>query len=245
MTDLLAVRPVSSVAVLASYGLHLRLGARLAIDDVGFEVRSGEAYGLLGPHASGKTAIVRMVCGLLRPDAGAALVRGRAVDELSARELNEVVACVPQCVAALPSLSVMDNVRFWARLHGVAEGRRHERAIEVLGLVGLADHAGEPVAECSVGVQRRLGLAVALLHRPAALVLDGPTVGIDARSRRLLLGTLARLRDEGMAVLLAGRDTQAVARLCDRVGLLDRGRLVAEGRPVDVLGTGMAEPTRA
>lgn len=233
----------SDVAVLACHRLSKSLGDRLAVDDVGFEVRAGQVYGLLGPHASGKTAIVRMVCGLLRPDGGAVLVGGRPVGALSARETSGAVGCVPQCVAALPSLTVADNVRFWARLHGLPDGVRRERAAEVLALVGLDAHAGAPVAECPVGVQRRLGLAVALLHRPDALVLDVPTAGIDARNRQLLLGSLARLRDEGVAVLLASRDPAEVAHLCDRVGLLDAGRLVGEGRPADLLGW-VGEPVR-
>lgn len=244
MTDVVGERRAPADAVFTCQGLRKRLGDRLVVDDVGFEVRRGEVYGLLGPHASGKTAIIRMVCGLLRPDAGTVLVRGRPVGAMSAREAGEAVGCVPQSVAALPSLTVADNVRFWARLYGVPDGLRRERAAEVLALVGLDAHAGDPVAACSVGVQRRLGLAVALLHRPDALVLDVPTAGIDARSRQLLLGTLARLRDESVAVLLASRDAQEVARLCDRVGLLDGGRLVGEGRPKDLLGW-VAEPAGA
>jgi ABC-type multidrug transport system ATPase subunit len=237
-------RPAPAGAVLACHGLRKSLGARLVVDDVGFEVRRGEAYGLLGPHGSGKSAVLRMVCGLLRPDAGVARARGRRVDALSAREAAEAVGYVPQCVAALPSLTVVDNVRFWARLHGVPDGRRHERAAEALARAGLDAHAADAVADCPVGVQRRLGLAVALLHRPHAVVLDVPTAGIDARNRGLLLGTLARLRDEGVAVLLASRDPREVARLCDRVGLIDGGRLVEEGRPADLLRC-MAEPAPA
>jgi ABC-2 type transport system ATP-binding protein len=236
VTELVEERPARTGVVLACRGLTKYLGSHLAVDDVGFEVRAGEVYGLLGPHGSGKTAIVSMVCGLTQPDAGAVLVGGRPVHGLSAREVSEVVGCVPQCVAALPALTVSDNVRFWARLHGVPDARRRERAAEVLALVGIDAYAGETVAECPVGVQRRLGLAVALLHRPSAVVLDVPTVGIDAPNRHLLLGTLARLRDEGVAVLLASRNPRRVARLCDRVGVLEGGRLVAEGSPDEMLG---------
>lgn len=224
-----------SGAALACRGLRKVLGSRLVVDDVGFEVHGGEAYGLLGPHASGKSAVLRMLCGLLPPDGGTALVGGVPVGALAPRQAAGAVACVPQCVATLPSLTVEHNVRFWARLHGVPEGRRRERAAEALAQVGLEAHGGDTVAECSVGVQRRLGLAVALLHRPRALVLDAPTAGIDPRNRELLLTTLGELRDGGAAVLVAGRDAHEVAGLCDRVGLLVRGRLVVESRPAELL----------
>jgi ABC-type multidrug transport system ATPase subunit len=220
-------------AVLSCQGLRQRLDDNV-LDDVWFDVQAGEAYGLTGPDAQARAITVRVVCGLLGVDRGAVLLGGRPIDELDPQSLKESVGYVAQSVATWPSMTVVDNLRLWARLLGLPLALRRRRITEVMAKVGLDAHSCDLVENCSAGVLRDLSLAVALLHRPRLLVLDEPTAGIDEPSRQRLLATLRRLCDEGMAVLYTSGDTAEVHQLCDRVGVLVRGRLIAEGSPDSV-----------
>lgn len=215
-------------AVLSCRGLTKRFHTVAAVSGVGFDVHRGEAFGLVGPLGSGKTTTVRMVCGLLSPDEGTVAVQGRPLRALDGHEARNLIGYVPESATALPSLSVAENLGFWARLVGLAPERRSERIGELLDLVGL-DH-DRPVADCNGGEQRRLGLAVALLLRPRLVVVDEPTVGLDTRCRDRLLHTLGDVRDAGVAVLITARDgdgdADAVRSLCDRMRTIHRGRLV-------------------
>jgi ABC-2 type transport system ATP-binding protein len=217
---------------LACRDLTYRYGRRRAVDGLTFAVRPGEAYGLLGPNGAGKTTTIRLVCGISAPQSGTVAVAGRRLRPGAAgRAARAGLGYVPQDVALYPTLSVAENLHFWATVLGVPRRRRPERAREVLELVGLADRAGDRVDRCSGGMQRRVNLAVALLHEPRLVVLDEPTVGVDAQSRAALLRALSDLRDGGTALLYTSHYMDEVARLCDRVGIVDRGRLLAEGAP--------------
>jgi ABC-type multidrug transport system ATPase subunit len=220
--------------LLSVRGLRASFGGRVVVDDVGFDVRQGEAYGLVGPAGSGKSTTVRIVCGLLTSDSGSVLVRHRPIDTMGGRSLRESVSYVSQSVVMIPSATVIETVRFWARFYGLPRAMRRDRAAEVLAAVGLSGHANERVDRCTGGVLRELSLAVALLHRPRMLVIDQPTVGIDPDSRVRLLTTLRRLCDDGVALLYAGRDLDEVRLLCDRFGLLHKGSMVAEGATGDL-----------
>lgn len=216
--------------VLSCTGVRRSFDGHVVVDDIGFDVHAGEAYGLIGPAASGKTTTVRLVCGLLDADEGTVLLHGRPINGLDPQAFKESVSYVAQSVVALPSGTLAENLRFWARLLGLPGQLRGERITEALALVGLESHSGDGVDRCSGGVLRELSLAVALLHRPGLIVLDEPTRGLDPHSRERLLATLGRLRTTGTAVLYASRDADEVRRLCDRVGVMDRGRLVHDGR---------------
>ena len=225
-----AIRIPRDDAVLSCRGLWQRLDDNV-LDNVWFDIQAGEAYGLTGPDEAARAITVRVVCGLLDVDRGALLMRGRPIDELDPQSLKESVGYVAQSVATWPSMTVVDNLRLWARLLGLPLPLRRRRIAEVLAKVGLDVHSCDLVENCSAGVLRDLSLAVALLHRPRLLVLDEPTAGLDQQSRQRLLATLRRLCDEGTAVLYASGDTAEVHQLCDRVGVLVRGRLIAEGSP--------------
>lgn len=218
---------VPARTVLSCVGLRYGPGEHPLIDALSFTVFSGEAYGLIGGvHGAVKTTLVRLVCGLLPPDRGRVLVEGRPIHG----DLTRPVGYVPQNSAAFPSLTVAETVRLWARLAAVPPEERRERTQDALVAAGLESHRDVRVDRCSEGVLRELSLAVALLHRPRLLVLDEPTQGIDPQSRTRLLATLGRLRDKGTSLLYLGRDLDEVERLCDRVGVLRYGRLIAEGR---------------
>ncbi|HET6748159.1 MAG TPA: ABC transporter ATP-binding protein [Actinomycetes bacterium] len=214
--------------VLVARDLRRRYGQRLAVDGVGFRVDPGETYGLLGPNGAGKTTTISMVCGLLRRDGGEVTVAGASLDQDPAA-VKAAIGYVPQDIALYPDLSGGENLRFWGRMQGLAGRELADRVEDVLQVVGLADRARDKVADYSGGMQRRLNIAAGLLHRPRLLVLDEPTVGVDPQSRNAILENVEALRGEGTAVLYTTHYMEEAERLCDRVGIIDQGRLIAEG----------------
>jgi ABC-2 type transport system ATP-binding protein len=222
------------VAVLTATGLVRSFGDRRAVDDVGFDIASGETYGLLGPNGAGKTTTISMVCGLLAPDAGSVVVNGDTMrtDRCPAKSH---LGLVPQEVALYPDLSARENLAFFGRLQGLGQARLARRVDEVLELVGLADRADERVEDYSGGMQRRCNIGAALLHEPELLILDEPTVGVDPQSRNAILTGIAELQSGGMAVLYTTHYMEEAERLCDRIGIMDEGRLVAEGTTAELV----------
>ena len=220
--------PAALDPVLRCSGLRRRFGDRVAVDGVGFAIAPGETYGLLGPNGAGKTTTIRMVCGLLEPDAGTVVVAGRLLTARDPRAKAHV-GYVPQEVALYPDLSAAENLRFFGRLYGLTGRALTARVTEVLELVDLADRAGDRVESYSGGMRRRLNIAAGLVHRPLLLVLDEPTVGVDPQSRHAILESVRRFGEAGMAVLYTTHYMEEAERLCDRVAIIDRGHLVAEG----------------
>ncbi len=220
--------------VLTCTGLVKAYGSRVAVDGVGFSVAAGETYGLLGPNGAGKTTAIQMVCGLLRPDAGAAVVDGRSVtvDEPSSRA---AIGYVPQDLAVYPDLTARENLVFFGRLQGLSSEHLTARIDAVLEAVGLRDRADDRVDEYSGGMKRRLNIGIGLLHRPRLLVLDEPTVGVDPQSRNAILDAVEALSDEGTAIVYTTHYMEEAERLCDRVGIIDEGRIVAEGTRRDLV----------
>jgi ABC-2 type transport system ATP-binding protein len=213
--------------------LRKRFKQRLAVDGVGFEVAPGETYGLLGPNGAGKTTTISMICGLLRRDGGEVTV---ALDR-DPGQVKAAIGYVPQDVALYPDLSGLENLRFWGRMYGLAGRELEDRVGATLEVVGLAERAGDKVAAYSGGMQRRLNIAAGLLHRPRLLVLDEPTAGVDPQSRNAILGNVEALGGEGVAVLYTTHYMEEAERLCDRVGIIDQGRLVAEGTRRELVAT--------
>jgi len=212
----------------ACHGLRKRFGSSLAVDDVGFEIAEGEAYGLLGPNGAGKTTTISMICGLLDGDAGEVTLGGARLSEAPAR-VKAQIGYVPQEIALYPDLSARENLTFFARLYGLGGRELRSRIDEVLELVDLAGRADERVGTYSGGMKRRINIAAGLLHRPRLLVLDEPTVGVDPQSRNAILERVAELNRDGMALLYTSHYMEEVERLCDRIGILDGGRMIAEG----------------
>jgi ABC-2 type transport system ATP-binding protein len=214
--------------MLACTGLSKRYGDVLAVQDVGFSIAPGEAYGLLGPNGAGKTTTISMLVGLQRPDAGNVVVDGidLGADPLAAKAR---IGYVPQEIALYPELTGRENLRFFGRLFGLPRRSLAGRIDEVLELVGLTDRADGKLGTYSGGMQRRINIGAALLHRPQVLILDEPTVGVDPQSRKAILDGVERLVADGMALLYTSHYMEEVERICDRVGIIDHGRIVAEG----------------
>lgn len=219
---------MTSPPALEVRGLVRRFGELTAVDDLSLSVAPGETVGLLGPNGAGKTTAISMIAGLLTPDAGTVHVAGRSMLEepLAAKRH---LGLVPQELAIYPELSARDNLRFFGRLQGLRGAALGLRVTEVLDLVGLADRARGPAKEFSGGMKRRLNIGIGLLHRPTLLILDEPTVGVDPQSRNAILESVESLTDEGMAVLYTTHYMEEAQRLCDRVAIMDAGRVQAEG----------------
>ncbi|MGH2758724.1 MAG: ABC transporter ATP-binding protein, partial [Actinomycetota bacterium] len=223
-----AKRAARPEPILQCSGLQKRFGRLLAVDGVGFEIAPGETYGLLGPNGAGKTTTVSILCGLLERDAGEVTVAGAPMHP-AATAAKAYVGYVPQEIALYPDLSGRENLRFFGRLYGLAGSDLDARVARMLDVVGLEERAGERVDHYSGGMKRRLNIAAGLLHDPKLLVLDEPTVGVDPQSRNAILESVAALADSGMAVLYTTHYMEEAERLCDRVGIIDEGKIIAEG----------------
>ncbi|NUT96151.1 MAG: ABC transporter ATP-binding protein [Saccharothrix sp.] len=217
---------MGSRTVLACRGLHKSFGDVDAVADVSFEIAEGETYGLLGPNGAGKTTTISMVVGILAPDAGEVLVDGAPPNTAEAKRR---IGYVPQELALYPDLTGRENLRFFARLYGLSGRAAARRVDHVLDVVGLADRAGDLAGKYSGGMKRRLNAGIGLLHEPLLLVLDEPTAGVDPQSRNAIMDDVRRLAATGMAILYTTHYMEEAERLCDRVGVIDAGRLVAEG----------------
>lgn len=214
--------------VLAVNGLVKRYGERTVVDQVCFTIQAGETFGLLGPNGAGKTTIISMVAGLIAADAGSVTVVGEAMAPTLTRPKGHI-GLVPQELAIYPDLSARENLRFFGRLQGLHRKELNTRTNEVLELIRLADRAGEQTKKFSGGMKRRLNIGIGLLHRPTLLILDEPTVGVDPQSRNSILESVEGLATEGMAVLYTTHYMEEAERLCDRIAILDEGRVQAEG----------------
>lgn len=216
------------MALLRTQRLSKSFGHIRAVEEVTFEVRAGEIYGLLGPNGAGKTTTISMVCGLLRPDSGEVWVDGRsfASDPKGARALMGVV---PQEIALYEELSGRENLEFWGRLAGLTNAAAKKRAGEVLEALTLTDRGNHPVKTYSGGMKRRINLGCALLHEPKLLLLDEPTVGVDPQARANILEFVRGITRTGASVLYTTHYLEEAESLCQRVGIIDHGRLLAEG----------------
>jgi ABC-2 type transport system ATP-binding protein len=217
-----------AVVVLRCSGLRKRFGERQAVDGVGLQIARGETYGLLGPNGAGKTTSISMICGILARDGGEIFVDGRPMDP-GATAVKGVIGYVPQDLAIYPDLSARENMTFFGQLYGMGGRALRSRVDEVLEIIDLADRAKERTEHYSGGMKRRLNIGIGLLHKPRLLVLDEPTVGVDPQSRNAILTSVERLSAEGMAILYTTHYMEEAERLCDRVGIIDQGRIIAEG----------------
>ncbi len=220
--------------VLVASGLRRTFGDLVAVDDVSLRIGPGETLGLLGPNGAGKTTTISMLVGLLEAEAGTITVVGEPMSTTSTSAKRHV-GLVPQDLAIYPDLTARENLAFFGRLYDLPRSELDGRVDEVLEIVGLADRADDRSDEYSGGMKRRLNIAIGLLHRPTLLVLDEPTVGVDPQSRNAILESVEHLSTEGMGVLYTTHYMEEAERLCDRVAIIDEGRVQAEGTRRDLV----------
>jgi ABC-2 type transport system ATP-binding protein len=214
--------------ILRCVDLRKRFGELLAVDGVNFEIAAGESYGLLGPNGAGKTTTIAMICGLLASDEGRVEVAGRQLTTRSVAAKAQL-GYVPQELAVYPDMTARENLRFFARLYNLRGRAATTRVDAVLELVGLTERANDLVKNYSGGMQRRLNMGLGLLHEPRLLVLDEPTVGVDPQSRNSILTSIEQLSQAGVGVLYTTHYMEEAERFCKRIGIIDHGKLIAEG----------------
>lgn len=222
--------------------IRVRYGDIVAVDGVTLEVHRGEIVGLLGPNGSGKSTTLATAAGVLEPVSGRVTVEGicRRSDPAG---FAKRIGLVPQEHAHYDELTASENLKFFGRLYSLS-GRDLERRVQrVLASCGLADRASERAGNFSGGLKQKLNLAVALLHEPTVLLLDEPTAALDPASRDAFFARLTRLREEGHAVLLTTHHLDEAEQGCDRIVVLDRGRVIATGRPSELLHPPIAGKT--
>lgn len=205
--------------------LQKRYGDRAVLEDLTFAIAPGEVYGLLGPNGAGKTTTINIICGLLSADQGQVRVDGVPVSEAT----KPWIGIAPQENLLYRSLSCAENLNFFAQIYGLSRDERRSQVQKCLEAVSLGDRAHSPVSTLSGGMQRRLSVAVALVHRPRLLILDEPTTGLDIEARYELWTLIQQLRQQGMTILLTTHLLEEAERLCQRIGILKGGRLMAEG----------------
>ncbi len=207
--------------------LHKRYGELVAVDGLSFRAEAGEIFGLLGPNGAGKSTTIGCISGLIRPGGGRVRVLGLDVSVGTASRRS--LGVVPQDLALYEELSARQNLRYWGAAYGMRRHALERRIAEVLELVGLDDRAHEPCTNFSGGMKRRLNFACGIVHRPQVLLLDEPTVGVDPQSRVRLMDLVRSQAQQGTCVLYTTHYMEEAEGLCDRIGIVDHGRLIALG----------------
>ena len=201
-------------------------GIEYALHDFSMAVEQGKIHALLGPNGAGKTTLMKIITGVLRGYSGEVVILGNKMPDNTAL-LS--IGCAPQAISLYMPLTARENLHFFGAMANLSDEQIAQRSDEVLAQTGLTDHADKLVSTYSGGMQRRLNLAVALLHSPKLLLLDEPTVGVDPQSRHHIYETLINLNASGMTILLSTHIMEEAARLCSSVTLLDRGEIVFDG----------------
>lgn len=225
---------------LAAEHITHRYGSRTVLDDLSLSLHRGEVFGLLGPNGAGKSTFISMLATLIRPTSGDIFLDGVSILK-KPMAIRRKMGYVPQELALHAVLSARRNLEFWAGVYGMRGTARTEAVVRALMEVHLLERADDRVDTWSGGMKRRLNIAAAIMHTPEFLVMDEPTAGVDVLSRRTIITMISRFRDEGKTILLASHDIEELETVCDRVGVLHEGRVLAEGTVRHVLeSTGFA-----
>ncbi|HOC09385.1 MAG TPA: ABC transporter ATP-binding protein [Bacillota bacterium] len=204
-----------------------------AVDGIDLEVRQGEILGILGPNGAGKSTAISVISSLIRPDEGDVFFKGESILKNPAA-IRRVMGIVPQEVALYPDLSAAENLKFFGKLYGLRGEKLKTRMQEVLDLLELNGRAKDAVKNYSGGMKRRVNIGAALLHHPEVLIMDEPTVGIDPQSRSHILDTVKALNKKGMTIIYTSHYMEEVEQLCDRIYVMDHGKVIATGTKEDL-----------
>jgi ABC-2 type transport system ATP-binding protein len=235
------VATLATHPVIEAISLRKSYGSRVVLDGISLRLDRGEMVGLLGPNGAGKTTTIGILAGLLQPDAGEVRICGEVLRPGDVR-LCRCLGFVPQSLALYPALSSLQNLELFARLHGMNRSQARAESMNVLREVGLSERAGDPVAKLSGGMKRRLNLACGLVHHPQVLLLDEPAIGVDPRSREQILLTVRSSANRGASVIYCTHYMEEVERTCDRVLLLDHGKVIAQGTVAELVALGGGRP---
>lgn len=197
-----------------------------AVDGISFNIKKGEIFGLLGPNGAGKSTLISILCCLFTQDSGKITIDGfdNIKDPI---RIKSVIGVVPQEISLYPTLSAKENLAFYGRIYGLSKKALHSRIKVLLDMAGLTDRADDMIEGFSGGMKRRINIAAALLHDPKILFMDEPTTGVDPQSRKRIYDTIVDLNRQGMSVLLSTHQMEDAQKLCHRIGILDKGQLIA------------------
>lgn len=216
--------------IINAHALCKTFGDLRAMDGVTMQVYAGEIYGLVGPDGAGKTTMMRLLCGALRPTSGEIHIAGFRMDKQPEKG-REQIGYLPQRFSLYEELTVLENIRFFAEVRGISDQDWRPRSLEILDFVGLTQFIERRVGRLSGGMKQKVGLAVALVHRPKILLLDEPTTGVDPVTRQDFWQLIIRLvAEEGVGVLVSTPYMDEASR-CNRLGFMLQGRLLVEGTP--------------
>lgn len=214
--------------------LHKHFGDHKAVQGVSFTARPGEVFSLLGPNGAGKSTTISMLSGLIPPTEGDAYIMGHSIR--SAPEAAKAnLGVVPQDIALYPDLSARENLDFWGKMYGLRGPALKKRVDEVLEVIGLTERQKDRVGKFSGGMKRRVNIGVALLHKPAVVIMDEPTVGIDPQSRRHILDNVKELNRAGMTVLYTTHYMEEAAELSHQIAIVDAGKIIASGTHAELI----------
>ena len=234
-------------------GLRKQFGDLVAVDDVSFQVKGGEIFGFLGPNGAGKSTTINCLAGLLRPTSGSVRILG--IDVVTdGPESRRQLGVVPQELALYEELSAAENISYWGAAYGLRGDELKHRVNDALNLIGLLDRAKEPCKNFSGGMKRRLNFGCGIVHSPRVLLLDEPTVGVDPQSREKLNEMVREQVDNGTCVLYTTHYMEEAETLCDRLAIIDHGKIIAAGTLRELQGimgerdilrlTGVFDPER-
>jgi ABC-2 type transport system ATP-binding protein len=219
---------MSKEVAIKAKNLQKDFGEVFAVQGIDFEVQRGEVFSLLGPNGAGKTTVISMITGLLKPTGGEIEVMGHSVkdDPLTTKA---ALGVVPQEIALYEDLSARENLAFWGKMYGIRGEQLAKRVDEILEIIGLRERAKGRVGKFSGGMKRRLNIGIALLHKPAVVIMDEPTVGIDPQSRRNILDNVMDLNKQGMTVLYTTHYMEEAQEISDHIAIMDNGKIIASG----------------
>lgn len=214
--------------------LKKSFGSLQAVQGVNFAVQQGEILSLLGPNGAGKSTTISMLSGLIPPDDGDAIILDSSITRQP--QLAKVkLGVVPQEIALYPDLTARENLLFWGKMYNLRGSQLSQRVDELLEMIGLTDRQKDHVGKYSGGMKRRLNIAAALLHKPAVVIMDEPTVGIDPQSRRHILDNVKELNQLGMTVLYTTHYMEEAAELSDHIAIMDQGQIIAYGTHAELI----------
>jgi ABC-2 type transport system ATP-binding protein len=216
------------------HNLQKRFGDFEAVKKANFEVQQGEIFSLLGPNGAGKSTTISMLSCLLEPSGGEAYVMEHSVAS-EAQAVKAAIGVVPQEIALYPDLSARENLSFWGKMYGLRGSTLSKRVDEILEIIGLADRQNDRVDKFSGGMKRRVNIGAALLHKPAVIIMDEPTVGIDPQSRRHILDNVKELNAQGMTVLYTTHYMEEAQELSDHIAIMDQGVVIACGTHTELV----------
>ncbi len=220
--------PATVTDVVNVNGITKGFGKIEAVRGVSFTIQRGEIFGLLGPNGAGKSTTINMIATYLHPDSGNITVLGLDTTK-QAQGVKERIGVVPQEIALYNDLTALENLRFFARMYDLPHAETERRATELLNLMSLYERRNDAVKTYSGGMKRRLNIAVGLMNNPDLLLLDEPTVGVDPQSREAIFTNIEGLKRNGLTILYTTQYMEEAERLCDRIAIIDEGKLVALG----------------